>query len=1036
MAVDFFDDNDKPQKTKRQGSTTPILDNFSRDLSKLAEEGKLDPVIGRDNEVRRISQVLSRKKKNNVVIVGDPGVGKAQPLTCKVLTRNGWKSMGELTLNDYVITPDGRESKIIGIFPQGIKPIYEIKFKDGKKTKACGNHLWKVYGIPLGKKRIKRWNIISTEEIKNKIETTNYSLKTPIVIDTINNINKENNNLFIHPYLLGALLGDGSLYKGKNNDVTNRFTNITPDIIDRLNSILNEKKYKLSQISNTISYGIISDSDFVKTRYEKGKILNKYDIEIEALGLSGKKSHEKFIPNPYKNLNAEMKYQLIQGLIDTDGEVSKTGVVMFHTTSFQLAKDVQEIIWSLGGLCTIRERKTKYTYKLEKKEGRLSYRLTIRHPNPSKLVYTKKKLERISSNYQYSDKLKNEITEINFIGNENAQCIMIDDENHLYITDNYIVTHNTALVEKLALLIQRGDCPSSLIDKRIVSLDLTSLVAGTKYRGQFEERIKGILIELQDNKNVIVFIDELHTIVGAGNASGSMDASNIFKPALARGEIQCIGSTTFDDFKKYVEKDGALVRRFQKIILKEPSIAETIEILTNLKPTYEEYHKVNYGKNVIETIVSLSSKFITDRQFPDKAIDILDELGAEKKISTKIPEQIEKIRIKIEEVKEKKLELVKVQKYEDAVKLRDEGIKLVKKLEDEKEKWLNKRQNTKDVINVDDVYSIISNITGVPIAKLDTEEKNNLLTLEEQLSSKVIGQDEAISTISRAIRRNRVGIKGSNKPIGSFMFLGSTGIGKTFLAKCIAEILFGSMDKVIRIDMSEYMEKHNVSRLIGSPPGYVGYEEGGQLTEKIKNNPFSVILFDEIEKAHKDVYNMFLQILDEGRLTDSFGRHVNFTNTLIIMTSNIGSKRVSEFGKGLGFTLPGSESQLNDKKNSIILKELKKQFSPEFLNRIDDAILFNPLGTEQLKEIIKIEINVLSERLKEKEYLIEFDDSVHNKILEMNSEDNKDYGARPIKRNIQNLCEDFLSDEILKGQIKKNTHIIIKCDENGNLMIK
>lgn len=670
MAVDFFDDNDKPQKTKRQGSTTPILDNFSRDLSKLAEEGKLDPVIGRDNEVRRISQVLSRKKKNNVVIVGNPGVGK------------------------------------------------------------------------------------------------------------------------------------------------------------------------------------------------------------------------------------------------------------------------------------------------------------------------------------------------------------------------------TALVEKLALLIQRGDCPSSLIDKRIVSLDLTSLVAGTKYRGQFEERIKGILIELQENKNVIVFIDELHTIVGAGNASGSMDASNIFKPALARGEIQCIGSTTFDDFKKYVEKDGALVRRFQKIILQEPSIAETIEILNNLKPTYEDYHKVNYGKNVVESIVSLSSKFITDRQFPDKAIDILDELGAEKKISTKIPEQIEKIRIKIEEVKEKKLELVKVQKYEDAVKLRDEGIKLVKKLEDEKEKWLNKRQNTKDVINVEDVYSIISNITGVPIAKLDTEEKNNLLTLEKQLSSKVIGQNEAISTISKAIRRNRIGIKGSNKPIGSFMFLGSTGIGKTFLAKCIAEILFGSMDKVIRIDMSEYMEKHNVSRLIGSPPGYVGYEEGGQLTEKVKNNPFCVILFDEIEKAHRDVYNMFLQILDEGRLTDSFGRNVNFTNTLIIMTSNIGSKRVSEFGKGLGFALSGSESQLNDKKNSIILKELKKQFSPEFLNRIDDAILFNPLGTEQLKEIIKIEINVLSERLKEKEYHIEFDDSVHNKILEMNSEDNNDYGARPIKRNIQNLCEDFLSDEILKGEIKKNTHIIIKCDENGNLMIK
>lgn len=590
----------------------------------------------------------------------------------------------------------------------------------------------------------------------------------------------------------------------------------------------------------------------------------------------------------------------------------------------------------------------------------------------------------------------------------------------------------TALIEKLALLINKGECPSSLLDKRIVCLDLTSLVAGTKYRGQFEERMKGILIELQDNKDVIVFIDEIHTIVGAGNASGSMDASNIFKPALARGEIQCIGSTTFDDFKKYIEKDGALVRRFQKIILKEPSISETIEILNNLKPTYEEYHKVNYGKNVIETIVSLASKFVTDRQFPDKAIDILDELGSEKKISTKIPESMEKLRVQIEEIKEKKLDVVKNQKYEQAVKLRDEERKLVKKLEEEKDKWMNKRQDNKDPITVEDVYSIVSDMAGVPISKLDTQETENLLTLEEQLGSKVIGQDEAIATIARAIRRNRVGIKGSNRPIGSFIFLGSTGVGKTFLAKTIAEILFGSPEKIIRVDMSEYMEKHNVSRLIGSPPGYIGYEEGGQLTEKVKNNPFCVILFDELEKAHKDVYNIFLQILDEGRLTDSFGRKVDFTNTLIIMTSNIGSKRVAEFGKGVGFMVPGSEDQLNERKNSIIMKELKKHFNPEFLNRVDGAIMFNPLGKEQFQRIISIELDILVKRLKEKEIHIKFDDSVQDKILKLNSEE--DYGARPIKRIIQNLCEDFLSDEILRGRLKKNSRVTIKCNENGDLV--
>jgi ATP-dependent Clp protease ATP-binding subunit ClpC len=591
----------------------------------------------------------------------------------------------------------------------------------------------------------------------------------------------------------------------------------------------------------------------------------------------------------------------------------------------------------------------------------------------------------------------------------------------------------TALVEKLALLIVKGDCPSNLLDKRIVSLDLTSLVAGTKYRGQFEERIKSILVELQENPNVIIFIDELHMMVGAGNASGSMDASNIFKPALSRGEIQCIGSTTFDEFKKYIEKDTALTRRFQKIILKEPSYAETIEILRNLKLTYEDFHKVSYGENVIETIVLLASKFITDRQFPDKAIDILDELGSEKKVSSKIPESIEKLRAQIDEIRLQKFELVKAQKYEIAVQLRDNERKLSKKLEDEKNRWAVSKTDNKDPISVEDVYSIVTNITGVPINELDKQGKQNLLSLEKQLSAKIIGQDEAISTISRAIRRNRVGIKGNNKPIGSFMFLGSTGVGKTYLAKCISELLFGSAENVIRIDMSEYMEKHNVSRLIGSPPGYVGYDEGGQLTEKVKNNPFSVILFDEIEKAHKDVYNILLQILDEGHLTDSFGRKINFTNTLIIMTSNIGSKKVMEYGHGIGFSLPADDKRKNEKKASIILKELKKDFNPEFLNRLDGHIMFNHLGKEEIKKIIIIEVDNLIGRLKEKEYSVTFDESVMNKIFELNIEE--DYGARPVKRIIQNLCEDFLSDEILKGNIKQNDPIEIKCDEKGDLLI-
>jgi ATP-dependent Clp protease ATP-binding subunit ClpC len=592
----------------------------------------------------------------------------------------------------------------------------------------------------------------------------------------------------------------------------------------------------------------------------------------------------------------------------------------------------------------------------------------------------------------------------------------------------------TALIEKLALSIKEGNCPSNLLDKRIVSLDLTSLVAGTKYRGQFEERIKAILNELQEIKNIVVFIDELHTMIGAGNASGSMDAANILKPALARGEIQCIGATTFDEYKKHLEKDSALVRRFQKIILSEPTEKETIDILTNLKKSYEEYHKVTYGENVVETIVKLSKRFITDRQFPDKAIDIMDELGSEKKISNKAPESIEKLKKEIDLIRERKISVVKSQDYEQAAKLRDEEKKYNLKLESEKKKWIENLKNNKIPISLDDVYEIVTQITGVPITKLDQKETEKLLKLEEILMSKVIGQEEAISIISKSIRRNRVGIKDTGRPIGSFIFLGSTGVGKTFLAKSIAEILFGDPEKIIRVDMSEFMEKHNVSKLIGSPPGYVGYDEGGQLTERVKNNPFSVILFDEIEKAHKDVFNLLLQILDEGHLTDSFGRKVNFTNTIIIMTSNVGAKKVSEFGNGLGFSTSSSEEQKYEVRKTMIQKSLKQQFNPEFLNRIDDVILFNRLNEDVLRKIILIEINKLVKRLTDKNYKVIFDKSVINRIFELNLQE--EYGARPIKRIIQNLCEDFLSEEILRGNIIENQQITIKFKDEKLIISK
>jgi ATP-dependent Clp protease ATP-binding subunit ClpC len=577
----------------------------------------------------------------------------------------------------------------------------------------------------------------------------------------------------------------------------------------------------------------------------------------------------------------------------------------------------------------------------------------------------------------------------------------------------------TAIVEKLALMIVSGNCPTSLIDKRLMALDLTALVAGTKYRGQFEERIKAIIDELQKVDNVIIFIDEIHTMVGAGNSSGSMDVANVLKPALARGEIQCIGATTLDEYKKTIEKDGALSRRFKKIILTEPTQEETVIILENLKSAYEKFHLVKYEDSVIETIVKLSGRYITDNAFPDKAIDVLDELGAEKRVNIKFPIIIEELNEELKKLSNKKIDVVKNQDYEMAAKYRDEEIKLKEKISFEKNKW--KKNDVLIPINVDDVYNLITSMTGIPVTKMNIEESKKLLKLEETLSEKVIGQDEAIKSMAKAIRRNRVGLTTGVRPIGSFLCIGESGTGKTFLAKTLAEYLFGNSKNIIRIDMSEYMERHTITKLIGAPPSFVGYEEGGQLTEKVKNNPFSIILFDEIEKAHKDVHNILLQIMDDGRLTDSFGKTVDFTNTIIILTSNTGTKKASEFGDGIGFKNSSEGHKKSEVSKSIIMKTLKQDFKPEFLNRLDDIIVFNKLSDETMRIIVNIELGKLKSMLKLKNIHLIFAENVIDKIMATNKEEN--YGARPVKRIIQNLCEDFIADNILLGNIVEGVEI-------------
>ncbi len=585
----------------------------------------------------------------------------------------------------------------------------------------------------------------------------------------------------------------------------------------------------------------------------------------------------------------------------------------------------------------------------------------------------------------------------------------------------------TAIAEGLALRISQKKVSRILFGKRVVTLDLASLVAGTKYRGQFEERMKAVMNELEKAPEVILFIDELHTIVGAGGASGSLDASNMFKPALARGEIQCIGATTLDEYRQYIEKDGALARRFQMVMVDATSPEETFEILENIKDKYEEHHHVTYTKEAIEACVKLSDRYISDRYLPDKAIDVLDEAGAKVHINNiHVPDSIVKLEEAIEEVKKEKNQVVKSQKYEEAAKLRDDEKKLKERLEEEKVAWEEETSKTRYTVTEDNIAEIIAMMTGVPANRIAQKESNKLLEMNKELSDKVIGQNEAITKLTKAIQRTRVGLKDPKKPIGSFIFLGPTGVGKTELAKVLASYLFDKADNLIRIDMSEYMEKFSVSRLVGAPPGYVGYEEGGQLTEKVRRKPYSVVLLDEIEKAHPDVFNILLQVLDDGILTDGLGRKVDFRNTIIIMTSNIGVRDLKDFGSGIGFVTSAKAKSEDEEMKSTIKKSLKKAFSPEFLNRLDDVIVFNSLKREDIHKIIDISLSDLLVRVEEIGFKIEITSKAKDFISEKGYD--PQYGARPLNRAIQKYLEDPIAEEILKGDLSEGGTLVADHD--------
>ena len=588
----------------------------------------------------------------------------------------------------------------------------------------------------------------------------------------------------------------------------------------------------------------------------------------------------------------------------------------------------------------------------------------------------------------------------------------------------------SAIAEGLALRIIQKKVSRILFNKRVVTLDLGSLVAGTKYRGQFEERMKAVMNELEKNDDIILFIDEIHTIVGAGGATGSLDASNMFKPALARGEIQCIGATTLDEYRQYIEKDGALERRFQKIIVEPTSVEETITILNNIKNKYEDHHNVTYTDEAIEACVKLTNRYMSERFLPDKAIDALDEAGSRVHITNiDVPKQILDLERQLEEVRELKNSVVKKQKYEEAAKLRDDEKRIEKDLAIAQEQWEEDSKNNRIQVTEDNVADVVSMMTGIPVNRIAQTESNKLAHLPQLIENKVIGQHEAVLKISRSIQRNRAGLKDPNRPIGSFIFLGQTGVGKTQLAKVLAKELFDSEDALIRIDMSEYMEKFAISRLIGAPPGYIGYEEGGQLTEKVRRKPYCVVLLDEIEKAHPDVFNMMLQVLDDGYLTDSLGRKIDFKNTIIIMTSNVGARQLKDFGQGVGFGTAAKVAQADDNSKSIIENALKKTFAPEFLNRIDDVIVFNALEKHDIDLIIEIELKKLFARVEELGYKLNLSDTAKSFIAEKGFD--RQFGARPLKRAIQKYVEDALAEEIITSKIKNGDEIFMDLDETA-----
>lgn len=937
------------------------LETYCSNLNEAAEAGDIDMLIGRELELQELVKTLARRKKNNGMLVGDPGVGKAQPLRSNILTPAGWTKMESIKVGNNVIAHDGTVSSVTGVYPQGNRNVFQLTFADGRTAESCAEHLWTVWG-PFGEKyktpggsskRRLAWKTMSLRDIINLPKSI--KVKFPLRTDSTPDV-----ELPLNPWLLGFLIGDGSFAKTK----TGTFSTKDDYILETVESLLNDG-YFISKKTD-VDYSILMTENQGGLSGKKNGYFHKYRNIINELGLDGCKSHEKFIPDVYIKSGFDQKVSLIQGLMDSDGYVSGNGSLSYTTVSKQLADDVVELVRSIGGIAKLSVSTNRtYKYKGVDTPCRDAYTVSIRYRDPRTLVSLPRKRNRISENYQYKD-LKLGLTSINKVSNEPVQCIMIDHPDHLYITDNYVVTHNTAIVEGLARLVVEGNVPDTIKDNTIWSLNIGALLAGSRYRGDFEERMKEVIEELEQQENTILFIDEIHMIMGAGSGGqSSMDVANLLKPALQKGNLHCIGSTTFEEYQEHIESDAALVRRFQKIDVIEPTVEEAKEILRAVAPVYAEFHGMEITDVAIDAAVDLSVQFMHNKRLPDKAFDLIDSAFARQRT---FPGD-------------------------------DAGNSVITKLLIEKE---------------------CSRLARVPlevIARVDAESES-ALDIEAGLKVRVFGQDTAVTELADAIYVAQAGLKEKDKPMGSYLFTGPTGVGKTETAQGIADLLGMPL---VRFDMSEFMEKHTISKLIGSPPGYVGYGDGkagsGALIAELEKNPNCVLLLDEVEKAHPDVLNVLLQLMDNGMVTGGNNKTVSARQALVILTSNLGAADAEKNKIGFGDT---DNSSAQD-------EAVKKWFSPEFRNRLDAVVRFEKLDKSHIYMIAGKFLNELKESATERGVTLTWNDDVLE-FLTVKGFDDK-MGARPMKRVIRDMIKKPLAKMMLFQKLDGEVTLRIEDDE-------